>query len=90
MTAVDGRIGRDYRVIGFGSAHTARVHADSDIDIAVVVCEPEGFDSYDARLEAKSRIRVQLREANRRVPIDILLFTEQEFEESLSEPGFVS
>jgi predicted nucleotidyltransferase len=78
------------RVIVFGSSHTARVHADSDIDIAVVLSEPEEFASYDARLEARSRIRAQLRDINRRVPIDILLFTEQEFEASLSEPGFVS
>lgn len=78
------------RVIVFGSAHTRRGHADSDIDIAVVVSEPREFDSYDARLEARSRIRAHLWEINRRVPIDILLYTEQEFGESLMEPGFVS
>ena len=78
------------KIIIFGSTGTGSVHADSDIDMAVVVSDPQEFDSYDARLEAKSEIRARLRDVNRCLPIDILLYTEREFAQSLAEPGFVA
>ena len=78
------------RIVVFGStARGERRDADSDIDLAVVVGSPREFRSYDERLEAKSRLRVALLDINETVPIDILLYTEDEFERLLAEPGFV-
>mgnify|MGYP000276437215 CR=1 FL=1 len=78
------------RIVVFGStAWGERRDADSDIDLAVVVDSPREFRSYDERLETKSRLRVALLDINETVPIDILLYTEEEFGRLSTEPSFV-
>ncbi|HUZ17128.1 MAG TPA: nucleotidyltransferase domain-containing protein [Spirochaetia bacterium] len=77
------------RVILFGSSASGTAEADSDVDIAVVVNEPRAFESYDQRLEAKSRIRRELLDINRGLPIDILLYTEAEYEDFRKHDGFL-
>lgn len=76
------------RVILFGSSAMDTAHADSDVDIAVVVEEPKVFENYDQRLEAKARIRRELLDINRGVPIDILLYTRAEYDDLLRRRGF--
>lgn len=79
------------RIVVFGSTVCGeRLERDSDIDLAVVVDSPSEFRNYDERLEAKSRLRVALLDINETIPIDILLYTEEEFRRSMKEPGFVA
>jgi predicted nucleotidyltransferase len=78
------------RIILFGSSAEGSIDADSDLDLAVVVSSPNRFSSYDERLEMKSRIRAAVRDINRMIPIDILLYTESEFTELLADGGFLA
>lgn len=79
------------RIVVFGSTVCGQPRGqDSDIDLAVVVDSPREFESYDERLEAKSRLRVALLDINATVPIDILLYTEEEFRGFLNESSFVA
>jgi predicted nucleotidyltransferase len=78
------------RIILFGSSAEGSIGADSDLDLAVVVSSPNRFSSYDERLEMKSRIRAAIRDINRMIPIDILLYTEAEFAELLTDGGFLA
>jgi predicted nucleotidyltransferase len=78
------------RIIVFGSTAAASAAADSDLDIAVIVREPARFEDYDQRLELKSEIRRLLRDINRYRPMDLLLYSEAEFQELLDRNGFIS
>lgn len=79
------------RILVFGSAaHGEQTDDDSDIDLAVVLDTRESFGSYDERLAAKSRLRAALLDINEEVPIDILLYTEKEFQELSKETGFLA
>lgn len=78
------------RIILFGSSAEGSTGSDSDLDLAMIVSSPDRFSSYDERLEMKSRIRAAIRDINRRIPIDILLYTETEFTELLSDGGFLA
>jgi len=79
------------RILVFGSTvEGKRNERDSDIDLAIVVDSPSSFESYDKRLEMKSRLRAALLEINAEVAIDILLYTEDEFRRFSGESGFVA
>lgn len=78
------------RIILFGSSAQGSIGADSDIDLAVIVSSPNKFSTYDDRLEAKSLMRAAIRDINRTVPIDLLVYTEFEFSELLTEKGFLA
>ena len=78
------------RVILFGSSAIGATTVGSDIDIAVVLEEPVAFENYDQRLETKSRIRQSILDINRGTPIDIVLYTQAEYEDLLRYKGFLS
>ncbi|MFN0071111.1 MAG: nucleotidyltransferase domain-containing protein [Chloroflexota bacterium] len=76
QSAVEGivKIGNPRRVILFGSAAQGSVHQDSDADFLVIV----GNQIQNARSES-TRLRHAIR--NIRMPIDIIVITEQRLEE---------
>lgn len=78
------------RIIVFGSTAAGTSRVDSDLDIAVIVREPARFENYDQRLQLKSEIRRLLRDINRYQPMDLLLYSEPEFEELIGRNGFIS
>ena len=78
------------RIILFGSSAEGSTGSDSDLDLAVIVSSPDKFSTYDERLETKSMIRAAIRDINRTIPIDILLYTESEFSELLMDGGFLA
>lgn len=78
------------RVIVFGSAGRGETEADSDIDLAIVVDRPTQFRSYDDRLDLKVAIRNRIREINRMVPVDLLVYTAHEYEQLAGERSFLS
>ena len=65
------------RVIVFGSSVEGTVGGDRDLDIAVVFDEPE--QSFD-RLETKLAIRRRIRHVNAEVAIEIVVYTESEYQ----------
>lgn len=78
------------RIVLFGSSSDGRRRPDSDLDLAVVLNRPTRFASYDERLDLKASIRSRIREINRQVPIDLLVYTVDEFDRLASESSFVS
>ena len=78
------------RILLFGSQAFGESDNGGDVDLAIVVRDPNSFNNYDERLEAKSAIRARLRDINRRVPIDLVLYTEDEFRELKAEASFLA
>lgn len=78
------------RILLFGSQAFGESDNGGDVDLAIVVRDPNSFNNYDERLEAKSAIRARLRDINRRVPIDLVLYTEAEFRELKAEASFLA
>ena len=76
------------RVVVFGSTARGDGRTDSDLDLAIVVADPvhgEGFD----RIETALSVRRRIRDINRQVAVDILVYTESEFRELSGQPSFV-
>jgi predicted nucleotidyltransferase len=65
------------RVIVFGSAVDGTVGGDRDLDIAVVFDELE--QDFD-RLQTKLAIRRRIRPVNAEVAIDLIVYTESEYQ----------
>ena len=78
------------RIILFGSSANGATTSDSDVDLAIVMDRPTAFENYDQRLEAKSEIRKSILDINGKIPIDILLYTESEYNELRQFKGFLS
>lgn len=78
------------RILLFGSRASGESGKGGDFDLAIVVGAPRNFNNYEERLEAKSAIRARLRDINRRVPIDLVLYTEDEFRELKGEASFLA
>jgi predicted nucleotidyltransferase len=68
------------RSILFGSYARGTPGAESDVDI-VVILDKKGFSrSYTEMLETRMRISKPLLELRKKVPIDILVYTADEWE----------
>ncbi len=72
------------RIIVFGSAAGGETHADSDLDIAVVIPDPENRADFN-RTEFALEVRRRLRDVNAQVALDIVVYTVSEFEKLASE-----
>lgn len=74
------------RVIVFGSTASGELHADSDLDLAIVVADPQNPEAFD-RIERALEIRRRIRDINRQVALDIFVYTQSEFKELASIPS---
>lgn len=72
------------RIIVFGSAAGGETHKDSDLDIAVVVPDPETREDFN-RTEFALEVRRRLRDVNAQVALDIVVYTVSEFEKLASQ-----
>jgi predicted nucleotidyltransferase len=68
------------KIILFGSASSGELREGSDIDLLVVTDTEYYPQSYDERLEYRSRIQQKVHHIARTVPIDLLIFTRPEYE----------
>jgi len=68
-------------VIVFGSYINGRIDEDSDIDLLIVLDEKKVPKSYDEKLDMKLKIRKLIRGINRKIAIDLLVYTIPEYEE---------
>ena len=67
------------KVLLFGSYAYGDVHDDSDVDLLVVL-DKEGISSdYAEMLQNKTAVSKQLRELRKKVPIDLLVYTVDEW-----------
>jgi len=68
------------RVILFGSYARGAPHGESDIDLVVVLNKEGKSDSYRSLLRNRVEINRRLRELKRKHPVDILVYTKDEWE----------
>jgi predicted nucleotidyltransferase len=68
-----------YKVILFGSYAKGNPDEDSDIDIMVILDNNDVANTYEERLNKKVFIRNLLLEINREIPLDILVYSKEEF-----------
>ena len=69
-----------YKVILFGSYANDKADEESDIDLLIVLDENTLPKKYDEWLEIKMRVRRILREINKKVAIDLLVYTRPQYE----------
>lgn len=69
-----------YKVILFGSYANDTEDEESDIDLLIVLDENTLPKNYDEWLEIKMRVRRLLREINKKVALDLLVYTRPQYE----------
>jgi len=78
------------KVILFGSYAQGTPHDDSDIDLVVILDKEGKSDSYKTLINNRIEISRRLRELKKKYPIDILVYTKDEWDElKASENSFV-
>ena len=81
---------RPLRVILFGSYARGVPHKESDIDLVVVLDKEGKSDTYKRLLRNRVEISRRLRQLKRKHPVDILVYTKDEWEAlKASESSFV-
>jgi len=81
---------RPLRVILFGSYAQGTSHDDSDIDLVVILDKEGKSDSYKTVINNRIEISRRLRELKKKYPIDILVYTKDEWDElKASESSFI-
>jgi len=67
-----------YKIILFGSHAQGNPNKDSDIDHMVILDNNHVSKTYEERLNKKVFIRSLLLEINRKIPLDILVYSKEE------------
>jgi len=67
-----------YKIILFGSYAKGNPNENSDIDLMVILDNDHVSKTYKERLEKKIFIRNLIIEINRKIPIDILVYSKEE------------
>lgn len=71
-------------VIVFGSYANKNLTEDSDLDLLIVLDENKVPSSYDEKIKMKLKVRKAIRELNREIAIDLLIYTIPEYEEFIN------
>lgn len=69
-----------YRIVLFGSAAAGEQTAESDIDLLVILDSQVFPRTYGERMATRIAVRKSIREINRRLPIDLVVYTRAEYE----------
>ena len=67
-----------YKIMLFGSYATGNSNTNSDVDIMVILDNDHVSKTYTERLNKKIYIRNLVLEINRKVPLDILVYSKEE------------
>jgi len=67
-----------YKIILFGSYANGNPNENSDIDLMVILDNDHISKTYEERLKKKIYIRNLIIEINRKIPIDILVYSKEE------------
>jgi len=68
-------------VMAFGSYTNKNLTEDSDLDLLIVLDDNTIPSSYDEKLKMKLKLRRAIREINKEIAIDLLVYTIPEYEE---------
>jgi predicted nucleotidyltransferase len=68
-----------YKIILFGSYANGIPNEHSDVDIMIILDNDHVSKTYEERLNKKIFINNLILEINRKVPIDILVYSKEEF-----------
>ncbi len=71
---------RPLKIILFGSHARGTPHVESDIDLVVVLDKEGKSDSYRDVVRNRVEISKKLRQLKRKYPVDILVYTKDEWE----------
>ena len=69
-----------YRIVLFGSYALGTEDSESDIDLLVILDSEAVAQTYEERMEKRLMVRDSIQEINRRVPIDLVVYTRGEYE----------
>lgn len=69
-----------FRIYMFGSVARGTDNQDSDIDLAVILNIENVPKNYDEKLRNKVAVRNTILDLSMEVPIDLLVYTKEEFE----------
>ena len=67
-----------YRIVLFGSYAKGNPNENSDIDLMVILDNNHVSKTYEERLNKKISIRNLLLEINRKIPLDLLVYSKEE------------
>jgi predicted nucleotidyltransferase len=67
-----------YKIILFGSYAKGSPNGDSDIDLMVILDNNHVSKTYQERLNKKIFVRNLVLEINRKIPLDILVYSKEE------------
>ena len=68
-----------YKIILFGSYANGNPNEHSDIDIMVILDNNHVSKTHEERLNKKVAVKKLLLEINRKIPIDIIVYSREEF-----------
>ena len=68
-----------YKIILFGSYAHGNPNRNSDIDLMIILDNNHVSKTYQERLNKKISIRNLVLEINRKIPLDILVYSKEEF-----------
>ncbi len=69
-----------FRIVLFRSHAMATQDSESDIDLLVILDSEDISQTYGERMQSRLKVRKSLRAINRRVPIDLVVYTRGEYE----------
>ena len=67
-----------YKIILFGSYATGNQNENSDVDIMVILDNHHVSKTYEERLRKKVSVRNLVLEINRKIPLDLLVYSKEE------------
>ena len=69
-----------YEIILFGSISKRKYNDESDIDLLIVLDIDKIPETYEDKMRLKLEIRKALRPINRKISLDLLIYTKKEYE----------
>ena len=72
------------KIMIFGSYVYGKPNEDSDLDLLIVIDKDEIPKNYDEKLEIKAEIRKLIRDINKKIAIDLIVFTVPEYQEFIN------
>ena len=72
-----------FKVILLGSTAQDKTHADSDIDLVVILDTDTLPKSYDEKLENKVKVRDAILKISMEIPVDLLVYSRSEYNKFL-------
>ncbi len=69
-----------YEIILFGSVSKEKYDDESDIDLFIVLDIDKIPETYEEKMKLKLEIRKALRKINKKISLDLLIYTKKEYE----------